>query len=442
MSERETIHLAADLSFLHTDFLWRMSGSWVDYPYYSTSEFYENIAKIAECGRFDLLFFGDTGGTSEDYGGNHDAVVRNGVKWPRHDMTAMIPILARVTEGVGYALTMSTTYHHPFHCARTFNALDHVTRGRIAWNAVTSAYKGEAANWGFDVMMEHGERYRRAQEFLQVACALWDSVEPDALVMDRDSGVFADPEKVHRINFKGDYFNVRGPLPALPSPQQRPLIIQAGQSGPGMDLAATYADLQFSTRRTVESMKQHRKALDEKLLSFGRQPRDLGILWSVRVQVAESKSEARAKEQAFLDSIPPEGGLIEMSQWFGVDFSTAELDMTLADFADQVKAVNGNLGTFEEIVKTTEPNMTVRELGRDYMTKRIMTAEGTPKEIVDKLEMMHYETGANGGFILGRGFHATDNIKEFVEHVVPELQRRGLSKKEYSGSTMRENFND
>ena len=108
-----------------------------------------------------------------------------------------------------------------------------------------------------------------------------------------------------------------------------------------------------------------------------------------------------------------------MSQWFGVDFATAELDMTLADFADQVKAVNGNLGTFEEIVKTTEPNMTVRELGRDYMTKRIMTAEGTPSEIVDKLEMMHYETGANGGFILGRGFHATDNIKEFVEHVVP-----------------------
>ena len=162
----------------------------------------------------------------------------------------------------------------------------------------------------------------------------------------------------------------------------------------------------------------------------------------MRVQVAESKSETRTKEQAFLDSIPPEGGLIEMSQWFGVDFATAELDMTLADFADQVKAVNGNLGTFEEIVKTTEPNMTVRELGRDYMTKRIMTAEGTPTEIVDKLEMMHYETGANGGFILGRGYHATDNIKEFVEHVVPELQRRGLSKKEYGGTTMRENFND
>jgi len=441
MSERETIHLAADLSFLHTDFLWRMPGSWVGYPYYSTSEFYEDIAKTAERGRFDLLFFGDTGGTSEDYGGNHDAVVRNGVKWPRHDMTAMIPILARMTEGVGYALTMSTTYHHPFHCARTFNALDHVTGGRIGWNAVTSAYKGEAANWGFEEMMDHDERYRRAQEFLQVTCELWDSVEPDALVMDRESGVFVDPEKVHRIDFKGEYFNVRGPLPALPSPQQRPLIIQAGQSGPGMDLAATYADLQFSTRRTVESMKQHRAALDKNWRRLAASPVTLVFFgrfgFSRRVSVRSERQR---------ESVPrcntPEAGLIEMSQWFGVDFATAELDMTLADFADQVKEVNGNLGTFEEIVKTTEPNMTVRELGRDYMTKRIMSAEGTPKEIVDKLEMMHFETGANGGFILGRGYHATDNITEFVEHVVPELQRRGLSKKDYSGSTMRENFND
>jgi FMN-dependent oxidoreductase (nitrilotriacetate monooxygenase family) len=442
MSERETIHLAADLSFLHTDFLWRMPGSWVGYPYYSSSEFYEDIAKTAQQGRFDLLFFGDTGGTSEDFGGNHDAVVRNGVKWPRHDMTAMIPILARLTEGVGYALTMSTTYHHPFHCARTFNALDHVTKGRIAWNAVTSAYKWEAMNWGFEEMIDHDERYRRAQEFLQVACELWDSVEPDAVIMNRESGEFLDPEKVHRLDFKGDYFNVRGPLPALPSPQQRPVIIQAGSSGPGMDLAAKYADLQFSTRRTVESMKQHRAAIDEKLAKFGRTPRDLGILWSVRVQVAESVSEARAKEQAFLDSVPPEGGLIEMSQWFGVDFSTAELGMTLTDFADQVREQKGNLGTFDELLKTTDLNMTVREFGRDYMSQRVLVAEGTPKEIVDKLEMMHYETGANGGFILARGFHASDNITEFVEHVVPELQRRGLSKKDYSGTTLRENFND
>jgi alkanesulfonate monooxygenase SsuD/methylene tetrahydromethanopterin reductase-like flavin-dependent oxidoreductase (luciferase family) len=209
-----------------------------------------------------------------------------------------------------------------------------------------------------------------------------------------------------------------------------------------MDLAAKYADMQFSTRRTLPSMKQHRAAIDAKLATFGRKPRDLGILWSIRIQVAESEADAREKERQFLDAVPPEAGLIEMSQQFGVDFSTATLDMRLIDFADQVRSQKGNLGTFEEILKTTEPNMTVREFGRDFMTRRILVAAGTPKSIADKLEMLHHETGANGGFILGRGFHATDNLREFVDLVVPELQRRGLCKKEYSGKTLRDNLND
>jgi len=280
------------------------------------------------------------------------------------------------------------------------------------------------------------------RNFLEVAGRLWDSVEPGAVVLDREEGLFLDPNKVHRLDFKGEYFNVRGPLPALPSPQQKPLIIQAGQSGPGMNLAARFADLQFSTRRTIDSMKKHRTEIDKRLLKFSRKPRDLGILWSVRVQVAESQSEARAKEKAFLDAIPPEGGLIEMSQWFGVDFSLADPEMTLADFIDQVRETNGNLGTFEEILRTTNPNTTVKELGRDYLTKRIMAVEGTPKAIVDELERVHFETGANGGFILGRGYHAMNNIRDFVDLVVPELQRRGLSKKEYSSGTLKDNFND
>jgi FMN-dependent oxidoreductase (nitrilotriacetate monooxygenase family) len=441
LSESETIHLAADLSFLHTDYLWRMPGSWVGYPYYGTSEFYEDIARIAERGVMDMLFFGDTGGTSEDYGGNHEAVVRYGAKWPRHDMTPMIPLMARAAPGVGFAMTLSTTYHHPFHCARVFNALDHVTRGRIAWNAVTSAYKNEAANWGFDVMMDHDERYERAQEFLQVACALWDSVEPDALVLDREKGIYVDPAKVHRLDFRGRYFNVRGPLPALPSPQRRPVIIQAGLSGPGMTLAATYADLQFSTRRTLPSMQAHRKELDAKLASVGRKPRDIGILWSIRIQVAESEADAAEKERRYLASIPPEAGLVEMSAQYGVDFSIATPDMRLADFADKVISQKGNLGSFQELLKTVDPKQSLKEFASRFLVDRILVAAGTPKSIVDKLEEMHFGTGANGGFILGRGYTAMDNIREFVEFVVPELQRRGLSKKKYAGPTLRENLN-
>ncbi len=418
-----------------------MPGSWIGYPYYGTSEFYEDITRVAERGVMDMLFFGDTGGTSEDYGGSHDAVVRYGAKWPRHDMTPMIPLMAKAAQGVGFALTLSTTYHHPFHCARLFNALDHVTRGRIAWNAVTSAYKNEAANYGFDEMMDHDERYVRAQEFLQVACKLWDSIEPDALILDRERGIYADSNKVHRIDHRGRYFNVRGPLPALPSPQRRPVIIQAGLSGPGMDLAATYAELQFSTRRTLASMKAHRSALDKALFAAGRTPRDIGILWSIRIQVADSDADAAEKERRYLEAIPAEAGLVEMSAQYGVDFSRAKPGMRLSDFADEVRAQKGNLGSFEELLKTVDPTQSLQEFAHRFLVDRILVAAGTPKTIVDKLEELHFETGANGGFILGRGYSAMDNMREFVEYVVPELQRRGLSKKQYAGNTLRENLN-
>ncbi|HEY2184061.1 MAG TPA: NtaA/DmoA family FMN-dependent monooxygenase, partial [Xanthobacteraceae bacterium] len=331
MCQSELIHLAADLSFYHTDYLWRMPGSWSGYSYYSRPDFYEDVARIAARGIFDLLFFGDSAGTPEEYGGNHHTAVRYGVKWPWHDMMPMIPCMARAAQGVGFGITMSTTYHHPFYIARIFNALDHVTGGRIAWNAVTSRSKNEAANWGYDKLIEHDARYERAQEHLHIVRALWDSVEPDAIVLDRESGVFANPQKVHVLDFRGRYYNVRGPLPALPCPQGRPVIIQAGQSGPGMELAATFADLQFSTRRTLPSMKEHRAALDAKLAKAGRQPRDCGILWSVRVQVADSAAAAQEKERAYLDAIPPEAGLIELSAMYGLDFSQFRRDMRLVD---------------------------------------------------------------------------------------------------------------
>jgi len=188
-------------------------------------------------------------------------------------------------------------------------------------------------------------------------------------------------------------------------------------------------------------MKQHRQALDAALASVGRKPRDIGILWSIRIQVADSDADAEEKERRYLESIPPEAGLVEMSAQYGVDFSTAKPGMRLSDFADQVHAQKGNLGSFEELLKTVDPMQSLQEFARRFLVDRILVGAGTPKAIVDKLEELHFETGANGGFILGRGYSAMDNIREFVEYVVPELQRRGLSKKEYAGPTLRENLN-
>jgi alkanesulfonate monooxygenase SsuD/methylene tetrahydromethanopterin reductase-like flavin-dependent oxidoreductase (luciferase family) len=259
-------------------------------------------------------------------------------------------------------------------------------------------------------------------------------------VLDREKCIFGIPEKVHLLNFEGEYYSVRGPLPALRSPQGRPVIIQAGQSGPGMDLAAHYADLQFSTRRTTGSMKAHRTELDGRLAKFGRKSSDCGILWSVRVQVADSEAAARAMEEHYLDSIPPEAGLIELSSMYGLDFSLFRRDMRLADVAAEVKAQNVHWGSFEEILKTTDPSLTVEQFGRKFMTERVLVAAGTPKMIVDQMEKWHFDTGANGGFMLARGFSAPGNLQEFVDLVVPELQRRGLSKKKYVGHTLRDNL--
>src|ERR1700712_93540 len=232
MPVSKRIHLAADLSFVHSDHVWHAEGSWSGYPYYGAPEMYEDITRIASRGFLDLLFFGDAGETPEIHGGDHRAAVRLGVRWPKHDMMPLVPLMARAAPGVGFGLTMSTTYHHPFHVARLFNALDHVTGGRIAWNAVTSAYKNEAANYGYDTMIPHDERYLRATEHMKIVVDLWDSVEKDAIVMDRSTGILADPNKGHLLNHRGKYFNVRGPLPVVPSPQGRPIMIQAGQSGP------------------------------------------------------------------------------------------------------------------------------------------------------------------------------------------------------------------
>jgi alkanesulfonate monooxygenase SsuD/methylene tetrahydromethanopterin reductase-like flavin-dependent oxidoreductase (luciferase family) len=160
----------------------------------------------------------------------------------------------------------------------------------------------------------------------------------------------------------------------------------------------------------------------------------------VRIQVADSEEQARAMEERYLDSIPPEAGLVELSSMYGLDFSKFRRDMRLADVAEEVKSQNVHWGSFEEILKTTDPSLTVEQFGRRFMTERILVAGGTPRQIVDKLEQWHFETGANGGFMLARGFSAPGNLQEFVDLVVPELQRRGLSKKKYAGATLRENL--
>jgi alkanesulfonate monooxygenase SsuD/methylene tetrahydromethanopterin reductase-like flavin-dependent oxidoreductase (luciferase family) len=188
-------------------------------------------------------------------------------------------------------------------------------------------------------------------------------------------------------------------------------------------------------------MKEHRAKLDARLAAHGRTPRDVGCLWSIRIQIGESEADALAIERRYIESIPPQAGLIELSHMFGLDFSKFRNDMKVSDVAESVKSENVHWGSFQEILDTTDPDMTIGELGRKHAIGKSLVARGTPKMIADQLEEMHHETGANGGFILAKGLSVPGYLRNFVEYVVPELQRRGLTKTKYEGRTLRENLN-
>ena len=254
----------------------------------------------------------------------------------------MIPINQRSQKNSALPLT----YHHPFHIARTFNGLDHVTKGRIAWNAVTSRSKNEAANYGYKKMIEHDVRYERAQEHLRRLLRALGLVEPDAIELDRENFIFGDPAKVHLLTYEGEYYSVRGPLPALPSPQGRPVIIQAGQSGPGMDLAA---HMPFAVQHAAHDGEHEATAANstEDSRSSAGSHRLRHFVVGARPG-RRFRGTARAMEEHYLDSIPPEAGLVELSSMYGMDFSRLRRDMRLADVAAEVKAQNVHWGSFEE----------------------------------------------------------------------------------------------
>lgn len=271
---KQRMHLAFDLSYTHLDGRWRVPGSWTGRLYPDVG-IYEEIALIAERGAIDMIFFGDGTGIPSTWRGSEEEAVRWGIQWPRHDVSPWIPLMARVTTHVGFCLTYASTFMHPFYVARLLNSLDHVTNGRIAFNVITSTRRADAANYGYDELMEHNSRYDRMEEFIDVCKALWRSVAPDAFVWDRESGVVADPAKVHPINHSGQFFNVRGPLNAVPSPQGRPVLIQAGSSPRGIKASAHFADHVFASSQAINLRQRHRRDLDAALVAEGRDPAEV-----------------------------------------------------------------------------------------------------------------------------------------------------------------------
>jgi FMN-dependent oxidoreductase (nitrilotriacetate monooxygenase family) len=440
MAESRLIHLVADISLIHTLAKWRYPGSWNGYAPYGSPDLYLDIARLLEHGKLDGAFFADVAGTPM-VDGKIDDTVEWGVAWPRHDPLPMAIAMAGVTKHLGFVTTMSMTYHHPFNVARLYASIDHVTRGRIAYNAVVSGFPQEAQNFGYDTTPDHEWRYRRAEEFLEVLDKLWNSVDPDAMLWDRETGRVADPAKVRRIDHEGEHFKVMGPLPVAPMPQGRPIQIQAGQSASGMKLAGRWADVQFATSGDLKGMAAHRAKLDAAVEAAGRRTREVGILWGAGFDVVSGPKEAEENLRKVVESVPERMAYVFLSQWWGVDDFPMDTRRGVHETIQEIKekGVGPNWGYLDEALRVTDEKTTIGEYAKQRMASPAFFT-GTPEQIADQMEAAHEASGANGGFMIAARTGVPQGLSRFVHEVVPVLQHRGLMRKEYAGPTMRENL--
>ncbi|WPO88692.1 NtaA/DmoA family FMN-dependent monooxygenase [Herbiconiux sp. KACC 21604] len=439
------MHTAFDLSFAHTEGRWARPGSWVGAPFPDV-RIYQEIARTAERAGVDLLFFGDGSGIPDTWRGSMDAAVEWGIQWPRHDMGPVVASMAAVTEHIGFGLTYSSTFAHPFTVARLLNSLDHVTGGRLAFNVVASARGADAANYGFAERMDHDERYDRMSEFMTVCRALWASVPAEAIVADRSTGRYADAALVHPIDHVGTHFRVKGPLASAPSPQGWPVLVQAGNSPKGIATSAEFVELVFGFGGSVAGQQRHRAALDAALTAAGRDASAVGILWATQAIVGRSAREAAERRDEVAAFWHPEAVGAFLSHNVGFDFSTLPSRFTLDELVAEITRVNGAQGGFVGALVGElggAASITRDELfehGWRHATGLDHTLCGTASEVADALEENFAATGSRGGYMFASPLAAPSGYGDLSELLVPELRRRGALAPRYPGRTLRENL--
>jgi FMN-dependent oxidoreductase (nitrilotriacetate monooxygenase family) len=402
----------------------------------STSpDYYRHIGRVLEAGKFDLGFFDDRFAMPDLYSGNHAHTVQHGIRCVKMDPVTVLMAMGMATQHLGLGATYSTTYHEPFHVARVFATLDLMTQGRAAWNVVTSVNDNEARNLGRDSVIDHDLRYDRADEFMEVVLGHWDTWEDDAIIADKANGVYANPEKVHRLDHVGPFFKSRGPFTVPRSPQGHPVVIQAGQSARGRQFAARWGELIFVTYPTLESGQVSYAELKAEAVRLGRDPESMKIATLAYPVVGETLSEAEDKKAAY-DLLPNEtDSLSLLSEILNFDFATKGLDEPFTD--DELAGIEGVQALRDHVLRVSgNPHPSAR----DFMTftgrGRLGHAwVGGPQELADQFEA--WFTGkACDGFVIGPT-HLPGAFEDFVRLVVPELQRRGLFRNEYTGLTLR-----
>lgn len=401
---------------------------------YKDLEYWTDLAQTLERGRFDSIFIADVLGTYDVFRGSAAAALRDGAQTPVNDPFLQVPAMAAVTEHLGFGVTAAVTYDQPFPFARRIATLDHLTKGRVAWNVVTSYLNSAALNHGFTKQLGHDERYELAEEFLDVVYKLLEgSWDDDAVVFDRERGVFTDPAKVHPINHQGKHFSVPGFAITEPSPQRTPVIFQAGASPRGRTFAAAHGEGVFISPATPEGARAITDDIRDRAEAQGRSRDDVKIFALVTVVTDENDAKAIAKLKEYLGYANPEGVLALYGGWTGIDYSKFDRDQPLeAADNDSLRSALASLTSADNTVQWTVNDIVTRR-GIGGMGPVIV---GGPETVADELERW-VEVGGLDGFNFAYAV-TPGSFEDLVDYVVPELQRRGRAQAEYSGSTLRE----
>lgn len=392
---------------------------------------YANIAKIAERGKLDSVFFADIQG-----------LISSPSRRPGEMLDPIVKLaaLAMMTDKIGIIGTSSTTFDDPFNLARRFASIDIISGGRIGWNIVTSIAKEIGPNFGYKQFPTLEERYERADEFVDVVKSLWSSWEPDALVVDKEAGVYADAAKVHRIDHEGKYFSVQGPALLPPTPQGRPVLVQAGSSGPGIAFAAKYAEAVFTAQGTIEEGRAFYANLKSQVEQNGRNPDHVVVLPGIVTIIGGTEAEAQAKARELDELIVLDHAHGQLADQTGVPVEDLHLDRQLPDNIRKPEEIIDGRSRYEiSIEMARRENLTVRELLiRLNSSRGHQRIVGTPEQIADVIETWFTTGGSDGFNVMPATF--PEGLEDFVDGVVPILQDRGLFRKDYEATTLRGHY--
>ncbi|MCE0462788.1 LLM class flavin-dependent oxidoreductase [Pseudomonas uvaldensis] len=397
---------------------------------YNTLEYWTGLAQLLERGLFDGLFIADVVGVYDVYQQSVDVTLKESIQLPVNDPLLLVSAMAAVTRNLGFGLTANLTYEPPYLFARRMSTLDHLSRGRVGWNIVTGYLDSAAKAMGLTAQVEHDRRYDQADEYLQVLYKLWEgSWENDAVLNDRQRRIYAQPEKVHKVRHQGEFYQVEGYHLCEPSPQRTPVLFQAGSSERGLVFAGRHAECVFISGQNKTATRGQVDKVRASAVQAGRDPADIKVFMGLNVIVGETEAHAWAKHAEYLGYASAEAGVAHFSASTGIDFSQYELD-------EPIQYVKSN--AIQSATRILQHNDWTRRrlLEQHALGGRYITVVGSPVQVADELESWIAETGLDG-FNLTR-IVTPQSYVDFIDLVVPELQRRGSYKTEYDSGTLRE----